>query len=261
MATFKSKLIKVLAMTALVFAAFSFTACGPKPGDGSDSGGGSGGGADGSGGGDGGSGITAGIITAEQQAKLDALNGYEIHINWTERDEDTTQIVERVFGEKDNVFWFIENMDGEDSLRFAVKKEGNMLYSYSGTDTFVQDDDPIEEGGYVTYETLTLFNKLYLYIGDTISTDITFEDNGIDTICNRPCKKYKHTASASALTQYAEATVKKWIDNGTGITMKLLVEVDSNVEHNLYDTEVVEFKTGNQVTVPTLIDAPEDGDE
>ena len=118
MATFKSNLIKVLAMTALVFAAFSFTACGPKPGDGSGSGGGSGSGSGGSGGGDG-----TPQLTAAQKAKLKALNGYEVTFEYNISDEAGTENGEYTLGEKGDVSWFItEGMGMALKIEFVPKQ-------------------------------------------------------------------------------------------------------------------------------------------
>ncbi len=256
MATFKSKLIKVLAMTALVFAAFSFTACGPKPGDGSGSGGGdgSGGGGDGSGGGN-----DMQVLTAEQKAAINTLaaSGYEIHYHW-ESNIGEARNDEIIIGEKDNVFW-VETRDQDSVSKMAVKKEAGNLIMYDGTDEYAYDCAVPETEDY-SYSTIADVYRIMLFLG-AMYEDLDFTDKGSDTIAGRACKKYEYEDSAAYFTQYAKIHLQYWKDNATGITMKLLGEGDSNLENKAYEIYVEEFLTGSQVTVPTLGNPPEDGDE
>ncbi|MBO4532253.1 MAG: hypothetical protein J5726_00950 [Treponema sp.] len=253
MATFKSKLIKVLAMTAILFAAFSFIACGGNgAGGGDDAGGGSGGGGSGSGNGAGGEGGPAAFtgITAAQKAKLDALNGWEVTINhkWSESGEEDPDEQIWTIGEKDNIFWY--DMDDD---KMALRKDGQDVYVYDW-DEVNSEYVASFEGQAMTedyYDLMTTLSFTWLFWKDMYDgMDLTAA--GSDTVCGRTCTKYTWSASESVLGAYAYGSITFWVDNTTGITMKLEGTAASNEGSSSYVHEVTAFKTGAQVTVPTL---------
>ncbi len=248
MATFKSKLIKVLAMTALVFAAFSFIACGGNgAGGGDDAGGGSGGG--GNGGGSGGPAQFEGI-TAAQKEKLDALNGWEVTINhkWSESGEADPDEQTWIIGEKNNIFWY--DMDDD---KMALRKDGQDVYIYDW-DEVNSEYVASYEGQAMTedyYDLMTYLSYMWLFWKDMYDgVDLTAAGSG--TVCDRACTKYTWRASESVLGAYAYGSITFWVDNATGITMKLEGTAASNEGSSSYVHEVTAFKTGNAVTPPTL---------
>lgn len=253
----KSKITKFLALATLLLATFSFIACG---------GNGAGGGDDSSSGSDSGSSSSSSSsssggsnspteftgITAEQKAKLDALNGWEVTINhkWSDTGEEDPEEQTWIIGEKDDVFW--ADMEGS---KCAVEKVGENVYFYNW------DEDEGEfkassEYGEATltaeyYDFLTLSAYMWLFWKDMYDgTDL--KNAGSATVCNRPCTKYTWSGSAAALGQWATASITFWVDNATGITMKLEAGSASNEGSESYTHEITEFKTGDAVTPPTL---------
>lgn len=245
----KSKIIKLFAMTLVMCAALSFIACGGNgAGGGDDSSSGSG---SGSGGGNEGTPGTFGI-TSEQKAKLDALNGWEVQFShsWSETGEEPTEEIQ-IFGEKDNIFWY--QMDGN---KAAIKKAGGKAYTYSW------DEDTlnyVESTGGVgldeeLYDSLTDACYIWLYYKDYMALSGDFTAAGSENICGRPCTKYRWTNSAVALTQYAYASITFWVDNATGMTLKMESQAQSNEGSTSYSHVATVFKTGSQVTAPYLPD-------
>ena len=241
MATFKSKLIKVLAMTALVFAAFSFTACGPKPGDENGSGGGSGGG-DGT-----------PQLTEAQKAKLKALNGYEITFEYNVSDEAGTENGEYTLGEKGDVSWF-----STEGISMALKKTGSTIETYMGMPD-EEDEDTIvwySFGGDTADQDfdISFAEGFFAWANDYDLSDFT--SAGTDTVAGRSCNKYTYTDSAYGYGEYATASWTIWIDKELDITMKFEVSgSSSNQGSSEYYYRITSFKTGNEVTLPDLENA------
>ena len=239
----KSKILKILSITALLCAAFSFIACGGNGAGGGDDEGNSSGNGDNSGSS---SGATFTGPTAEQKAKLAALDGWELKVyhSWSATG-GAPEPEEWIMGEKDNVFWFDIGTG-----KTAIEKDGDASYFYSWDETenkyectMVLDKS--------SYDTMTLAVFTWLYYKDSYS-GIQLSEAGTETICGRACKKYTGTDSAVGNGSWVSATITFWTDNEIGITMKAYVSGSTSEGTETYTHEVKEFKTGSQVSSPTL---------
>ena len=244
MSTFKNKLLKLFMTGMLVLTSFAFLSCG-----GNGAGGGSGGGADGSGGETPFTGLTA-----EQKAKLDSLNGWELTIShkWSDSGEENPDEETWTIGEKNNIFW--SEMGYE---KLVLKKENGTVIPYrwdDDTDGYIVDPSYGVEGATLTedyYDKLTMTSYMWIFWKDMYN-GMELTNAGSATICNRACTKYSWTDSAAAFGQWATAHITFWVDNATGITMKLEAGNASNDGSASYVHEVTSFKTGSDVTPPTL---------
>ena len=234
MTTLKSKLMKLLMLGLLVLTAFAFIACGDKGGDDDDSGSGSG-----------------EILTAEESAaKLKAIGDYDIVVDVVSIGD---QAMSMEMGKKGNTYWFVL-MDG---LGFAYKLDGNNCYGYLGT---------TDESNTMTWmymgidssdamdDSLQYFDSSLFYAGE-LPADL--KKSGSAKIAGRPCTKYTWSESASAGGNSASAQETIYIDNETGICMKLEASDTVNGVSESGSFEVKKFVTGNAVVAPTL-PPPED---
>lgn len=245
MSTFKNKLLKLFMTGMLVLTSFAFLSCGGKGPDNGDGDGGNGDGGSGSGGP---AQFTG--ITAAQKAKLDALNGWEITINhkWSESGEEDPDEQIWIIGEKNNIFWY----DIDDD-KMALKTQGESVYVYDWDEVNSEyaasfEGQPMTQG---YYDSMTMLSYMWLFWKDMYN-GVELTNAGSATVCGRTCTKYTWSASEAALGAYAYGSISFWVDNATGITMKLEAGSSSNEGSTSYTHEVTSFKTGDKVTPPAL---------
>ena len=235
MATLKSKLLKLFMIGLLLLTAFAFIACGDKGGDDDDD--------SGSGSGE--------ILTAEESAaKLKALGDYDIVVDVVSIGD---QAMSMEMGKKGNTYWFVI-MNG---IGYAYQLDGNICYGYLGTkgesDTMTwmyigsESPDAVDDS-------MQDFDSSLFYAGE-LPDDL--KKSGSATIAGRNCTKYTRSVSASAGGNSASAQETIYIDNDTGICMKLEASDTVNGVSESGTFEVTKFLTGSAVVAPTL-PPPED---
>ena len=240
MTTFKNKLLKLIMTGMLVLAAFAFISCGgdaPEDNGGSD---------DGSG--------TGEILTAEQSAsKLKALGAYDIVVEVSTGgyglgDDET---ISYEMAKKGNTYWFCTSY-----MDVAYKLDGDYCHMYMGMD----NGSGGKEWMYITSEPASTmedsleqmdaaFDDSLFYAGDLVAD---FENAGSAIVAGRNCTKYTWSDSASDGVQSVSAKETIYIDNQTGICMKLEESDTVNGVSNSVSFEVKKFLTGNSVVAPNL---------
>ena len=248
MNTLKSKLIKLIMTGLLVLTTFAFVSCGenPDPENGSEPGSETGGG-------------TGSIMTEEQiSGKLANLGAYRIKckVNSSDWDsEDSTSYYE--IGKTQDTYWSLSDGHG-----FAGVIDGEYIYLY--------DADP-DDNGNAVWE----YNMTYNYREDKIEDDLQSMYNAFGTgyglfyiydnkegltkkttktLAGRTCTVYSKTESQSdsSLGVSLSQSTDVYVDNQTGITMKVAESYTYNGQSFTWGYEVTTFETGNAVQVPTL---------
>ena len=234
MTTLKTKLMKLLMIGLLVLTAFAFIACGDKGGDDDDSGSGSG-----------------EILTAEESAaKLKAIGDYDIVVDVVSIGD---QAMSMEMGKKGNTYWFVI-MNG---VGYAYKLNDDNCDFYLGTKS---DSSTMtwmyfgSESSDAVNDSLQYFDSSLFYAGE-LPADL--KKSGSAKIAGRPCTKYTWSESASSGGNSASAQETIYIDNETGICMKLEASDTVNGVSESGTFEVTKFLTGNAVVAPTL-PPPED---
>ena len=223
----KSKIVKFLTIAALLCAAFSFIACGGNGAGGGD---------------DAGGGNSAGGIPSSEQvsAKLKTMD-YDIVVEVAALGESAMSME---MAKKGNTYWFDIGV-----MAMAYKLEGNSCYYYmkmedeSGNMTwmYVGEDsaDTIEQQMENSF-------KDSLFYASNLPTDLV--KSGSAVVAERTCTKYTWSDSAYGAT--VSETV--YIDNETGLCLKLEASDSVNGQSEGASFEVKSFKTGNDVVAPVL---------
>ena len=236
MNTLKSKLIKLIMTGLLVLTAFAFIACGGNGGgDDDDSGSGSG-----------------EILTAEESAaKLKAKGDYDIVVDVVSIGDEAMSME---MGKKGNTYWFVImngigyayklNDDNCDFYLGTKSDSSTMTWMYMGSESSDAVDDNWQ-----------YFDSSLFYAGE-LPADL--KKSGSAKIAGRPCTKYTWSESASAGGNSASAQETIYIDNETGICMKLEASDTVNGVSESGSFEVTKFLTGNAVVAPTLPPSEDD---
>ena len=226
MSTFKNKLLKLFMTGMLVLTSFAFLSCGGN----------------GAGGGDNNS--KSDIPSAEEvTANLKALGDYDIVVEIAAVNSSEAMSLE--MAKKGNIYWFVI----ANGIGMAYKLEGNACYYYIGTP---------DENNNITWE--------YAAEGDADSIDEQMETSfgaslfyaselpadlvkgGSAVVAGRNCTKYTWSDSGYGAT--VSETV--YIDNETGLCLKMEASDSYNGESESGSFEVTLFKTGNNVVAPVL---------
>ena len=180
------------------------------------------------------------IKLVEENRGFEFLQGY--------RDD-----VDYIMGGKGNTYWFVI-MNG---IGYAYQLDGNICYGYLGT---TDENDTMtwmyigSESSDAVNDSLQYFDSSLFYAGE-LPADL--KKSGSAKIAGRPCTKYTWSESASAGGTSASAQETIYIDNETGICMKLEASDTVNGVSESGTFEVTKFLTGNTVVAPTL-PPPED---
>ena len=230
----KSKIAKFLALATLLLATFSFIACG---------GNGAGGGDD-AGGGNSGNAAAGGIPSSEQvSAKLKTLD-YDIVVEIVALGDSEAMSME--MARKGNIYWFdIGEMAmayklAGDTCYYYMRipdESGNITWMYVGEDSADSIEDAMEN----------YFDES-LFAASNIPVDLV--NAGSAVVAGRRCTKYTWSDSAAGAT--VSETV--YIDNETGLCLKLEASDSVNGQSEGASFEVKSFKTGDDVVAPVLPD-------
>lgn len=241
MITLKNKLLKLIMTGLLVLTTVAFISCGETPAD------------------DDNSGEnteetntendSGEIITAEESTnKLKALGDYDIVAEVVIIDGET---ISMELAKKGNIYWFSSY-----GVSTAYQLSDDTFYSYMGTE---------DDSGTMTW--MQMGSEKSDKLADTLKEmDEKFENSlfcaegladgctksGSETIAGRKCTKYTWADSAS----YGDTTVSAekyvYIDDETGICMKMVASESSNGESSTGSFEVKKFLTGSAVIAPNL---------
>ncbi|MBP5307897.1 MAG: hypothetical protein J6Z34_02055 [Clostridia bacterium] len=199
------------------------------------------------------------ISMAESKQKMEELGreeGYEVTLVYgTEEGTDG----EFTFGCKGDVVWAYVGEDG-----YAVKKEGDNVYTYSTQDGVFQFEAQVSEEEAQNYSSvyMNIYNE-WLYYGNGF--DGMLKKGSDANVAGRPCHTYTFKMGDlgvinNFIGQYVSGVNLEYrinVDVEYGITMKLNVLAEAEGESNSVNFEVTSFKTGNAVTVPTLPSVPQ----
>ena len=156
-------------------------------------------------------------------------------------------------GKKGNTYWFVI-MNG---VGYAYKLDGDNCYGYLGTK---YDSNTMtwmymgSESSDAVDDNWQYFDNSLFYAGNDVAE---FTKSGTATIAGRNCTKYTWRDSASYGGNSASAQETIYIDNETGICMKMEASDTVNGVSTSGSFEVKKFLTGSAVVAPTL-PAPED---
>lgn len=226
MSTFKNKLLKLFMAGLLVLTSFAFLSCGGKGAGGEDNN------------------SKSDIPSAEEvTANLKTLGDYDIVVEIDAVDSSEAMSLE--MAKKGNIYWFV--IAG--GIGIAYKLEGNVCYYYLGspdankniTWAYVAEDsaDSIDE------QMETSFGASLFYASE-LPADLV--KGGSAVVAGRNCTKYTWRDSAHGVT--VSETV--YIDNETGLCLKMEASGSYNGESESGSFEVKSFKTGNNVVAPDL---------
>ena len=231
---------KLLKIGTAILATFALVACGES---------------------EGGAGDESLPITREQsEQKMEQLaetSGYYVKFKYASSSNGESEVYEHLYyGYKDGVVWA-----GDDESGMAIKEDESSLHYYTYHDGAYEFSASISKSEMEGYEqSYKLVYSTWLYWGNQY--DGQLKKGKDEKVAGKSC--YTYTYDFSALSAYgayaaalgnaadAKVTYKIWIEKEYGITMKVHVEGEADGESGSFDFEVEEFKTGSQVTVPTL---------
>lgn len=253
MTSLKNKFLKLIMAGLLVLTTIAFISCGGNQNPDNEKGSGGGGSGSGSSSGSGSGNDTSGILTAEQSAaRLKEIGDYDIVVEVV---SIGNQAMSMEMAKKGNTYWFKTV-----NVSMAYKLEGDNCYSYAGMEdesgaikwmcTGSTPSDTLE-GSLEQMD--TAFAQTLFYAGDLVAG---LTKSGTATIAGRNCTKYtwSETASSGGTTASAQETI--YVDNETGICMKMVASDTVNGVSESGSFEVTKFLTGSSVQAPTL-PAPE----
>lgn len=239
---------KLLKLGTVLLATFALVACGESGGN--------------EGGESGNESLPINQEQAEQKVEELSVEGFYIKFSYeTQSDGSEASSGTMYYGYKGDTYWLgsgdfeIACHMGETKYDYYRKEEGAWKYSSSS------DKAQAEQYG-LDKAYLTMVTN-WFYWGNTYDGQLT---KGKDqTVAGRSCYTYTYdfnseldaaTIAAAAaqgvdLTQYS-LKYEIAIDKQIGITMKVSVSGSSTEGSGSLHYEVIEFKTGSQVTVPTL---------
>ena len=255
MNTLKSKLIKLIMTGLLVLTAFAFIACGGNqaPEDNSEnnseddvetvSG-------------------TASIgkTQAQADAAIEALGDYEICSKCKTVDDDEVSETTWVVGTKGDTIWASTNESG-----LAYKTVDDTVYCYSlstedNITTYTYDCSlPASTDIQSSLNAVKLAMTNWFYFAYAYDGQLT--KVGPATVAGRPCTHYTYSDTAVVPGAYAAVKYDIYIDNATGLNLKVKWEAKTSSGNGSFGFEVTSFKTGDDVTAPTLKDPEPASDE
>lgn len=194
------------------------------------------------GGGDDGATFNYTVDEAKNKLKqLGASTGFEISLQFVGNDDETGElVVDRAsLGYKSDVFW----VAGE----IALKKTDGGTEMYDATAGAANQYDYQYTGNADLFDTSVGASTSMFYIAHEYGAYL--KEAGSATFLGRQATKYTFTGTY----QQAFANVEVIVDNDTGITLKFAAAgQDLSGQSAEGSVIVTEFKTGNDVTLPTL---------
>lgn len=253
MNTLKSKLIKLIMTGLLVLTAFAFISCGENqaPEDNSENNSeddvetvnGT---------------ASIGKTQAQAEAAIEALGDYEICSKYKAVDDDEVSETTWVVGTKGDTIWASTNESG-----LAYKTVGDTVYCYSSS-----TEDNITTYTYdyslpASTDIQSSLNEVKLALANWFYFAYAYDGQltkvGPATVAGRPCTHYTYSNAAVGIGAYAAVKYDIYIDDATGLNLKVKWEAKTSEGNGSFGFEVTSFKTDNDVTAPTLPDPePED---
>ena len=200
------------------------------------------------------------ISEEQSQQKMQQLaqsDGYYLEFKYSSSsDGEAAEEDHFYYGVKGDVVWMGQDEDG-----LALKKDGNQYHYYSfedGTYSYVHSvTNEQAEGLDAAYMNIY---TMWLYYGNAFDGQLT---KGADTkVAGRSCNtytfSYSNLGNLSSMMGAGVASLKYEIavDKELGITMKVEMEASAEGETAQFSYEVIEFKTGSAVEVPSLPAVP-----
>ena len=241
MITLKNKLLKLIMTGLLVLTTVAFISCGGTPAD-----------DDNSGENEEENNIekeSGEILTAEESTnKLKALGDYDIVAEAVIINGET---ISMELAKKGNIYWF-----SSAGVSMAYQLADDTFYSYvemeneSGKMEWMQIGSEKSDKLAETLKAMDKSFKNSLFCAEGLADGCT--KSGSETIAGRKCTKYTWADSASYGDTTVSAQKTVYIDDETGICMKLVASESSNGESSTGSFEVKKFLTGNKVIAPNL---------
>lgn len=204
--------------------------------------------------------------STEKMAKLGKEDGYFVSFEYETNDNGEIDKGSMSWGIKDNVQWYIEGDGGAlikvegETIHFYTYSDGNWEYNYS------EDDEELAKTYLQAYSTAYL---QWLYYANGF--DGSLKKGEDTTVSGRSCYTYTFDMGGlgnlggivAGLVKGLKLEYKVAVDKEYGITMKLEFMGEAEGESATFSYVVKEFKTGNDVVIPTLPEptSPEGGEE
>lgn len=239
----KNKLKKLIFIGMLFFAAFAYISCGGNGAGDDDNSGGSNNSSSGS--------SYEPLSEEDVIAELNDLGDYVI--GFTTSSDGETEDGYSELGRKGNIYWALYNgygmayvLDGENLHCYSAYENENYSWKYDLTMPADTIESSLESmnGGFLTGLT---------YASDIDDIDTFRKISGNEKVSGRSCTHYRGTVSYGPAT----STTDIYVDNATGITMKVITTYIGGGVTNTSTFTVKTFKTGSSVTAPDLPE-PED---
>lgn len=157
------------------------------------------------------------------------------------------------FGLTDNMFWIIFTDEDENTSGTAIKHENGLYHVYSYSDAGWEFDMSVteEQDSYLNGYKSQFETWAFWCYSDSLSG---FQKQGSASVAGRSCNKYSISGAGVVGTAYA-FSYDVYIDQATGMTMKVAFTGQAGLESAAVSYEVTRFVTGGAVSVPKLPDA------
>lgn len=259
MNTLKSKLIKLIMTGLLVLTAFAFISCGGNqaPEDNSENNSENNSEDDvetvsGT--------ESIGKTQAQAEAEIEALGDYEICSKYKAVDDDEVSETTWVVGTKGDTIWASTNESGlayktvDDTVHCYSSSTEDNITTYTYDYSLPASTDIQSSLNEVKLALANWFYFAYAYDGQLTKV-------GPATVAGRTCTHYTYSSTSVVPGAYATVKYDIYIDNATGINMKVVWEANSSEGNGYFSFEITSFKTDNAVTAPTLPDPEPASDE
>lgn len=203
------------------------------------------------------------VTQTESEKKVEKLaeNGYEITFRYTSEENGETETDTMTVGAKGNTVWYITDNNG---AAFVEEENKVHMYDYSeGVYTFEYTLTNESEESYV--DAFKASANPWLYWANAYDGSL---QKGTDaSVVGRSCYTYYLDLGAmggiyAGLSGVSSYKYKIYVDKELGLTLKVELSATVEGEKASFSYEVTSFKTGNDVTAPTLPEPrPVDGEE
>ncbi|MBP5550742.1 MAG: hypothetical protein J6X93_01650 [Bacilli bacterium] len=190
------------------------------------------------------------ITQEESQAKLEKMesDGYLITFHYSDDEGDSGTFT---IGAKGNVVWMLT--DGEGAA--LLEEENNVhYYSYNNEAGYQYESTVQKEQGESYISSYKVASTSWLYWANAYNGQ--FKKGADAKVAGRNCYTYDLNlgigGAIGKIAGISNFAYKVYVDKETGITMKVEFAATVEGESSSFSYEVTEFKTGSQVTAPTL---------
>ena len=191
------------------------------------------------------------ITQEESQAKLERMedDGYLISFHYSDDEGDNGSFK---IGAKGNVVWIITEKDG---VALVEEEDKVHYYSYEVENGYTYEGTVQKEQGDSFVNAYKLAYTGWLYWANSYNGRLK---KGADAkVAGRNCYTYDLDLAGlggvlGSLAGVTSLKYKVYVDKELGLTLKVEFSATADGESSSFSYEVTEFKTGSQVTVPTL---------